>query len=453
MTFQTNFPLGPTKLPYVTVSAKGMSNGLSDIPNDGFDFGPDTMLGTSLKGLYGPPYSTTLGIQEAVNYAIANAEYNSSFNTTTTPKIQFLAEIYRPTGTVTIPPNTNIQYLTIEGIAEATQFDLTDIPAGQYFFNISNIQYLYLFTFGGFRYGSGSSTGAGGVLTETKPSGYRPYHAIAPRTNGFAQYSVNISITPTSATNLIFSNCNGTWDFAQGWFVGGTSSSSRLNHVVFLNSGSLFTLDYIKNATFIGTHSAIVNLYDVYKASFIGCHNVSLGLNNNIASLDIIASETCCGYNTLNFNANLTIGELLIDGLTYIPNGLNASLYSNPNGYTVSIGNYHIRNFVNQDPTYTFNGAPGEPGAPLSSYVTAPTTPSVPASGTAVENNNMYAVEIYLNGGAVTQVQRTTPNGTAYTVFTSSTAVALAGLTVRLEPGDTITLTYTTAPTWTWVPA
>ena len=68
MTFQTNFPLQPTKLPYVTVSAKGISNGLSDIPNDGFDFGPDTMLNATSKGQYGPPYSYTSGIQEAINY-------------------------------------------------------------------------------------------------------------------------------------------------------------------------------------------------------------------------------------------------------------------------------------------------------------------------------------------------------------------------------------------------
>ena len=68
MTFQTNFPLYPTKLPSITVSAKGMSNGLSDIPNDGADFGPDTLLGTSSKGLYGPPYTQTSGIQEAYNY-------------------------------------------------------------------------------------------------------------------------------------------------------------------------------------------------------------------------------------------------------------------------------------------------------------------------------------------------------------------------------------------------
>ncbi|MEM3860041.1 MAG: hypothetical protein QW478_11680 [Candidatus Micrarchaeaceae archaeon] len=46
--------------PYVTVSAKGISNGLSSIPNDGADFGPDT-LGTQ-----------TSGIQEAINYVFGN---------------------------------------------------------------------------------------------------------------------------------------------------------------------------------------------------------------------------------------------------------------------------------------------------------------------------------------------------------------------------------------------
>jgi len=68
MTFQTNFPLYPTKLPSIYVSSKGISNGLSDIPNDGFDFGPDTMLGASSPDQYGPPYTQTSGIQEAYNY-------------------------------------------------------------------------------------------------------------------------------------------------------------------------------------------------------------------------------------------------------------------------------------------------------------------------------------------------------------------------------------------------
>ncbi|MEM3862392.1 MAG: hypothetical protein QW203_07940, partial [Thermoplasmatales archaeon] len=54
--------------PYITVSAKGISNGLSNIPNDGADFGPDTLLGASSPNQYGPPYTQTSGIQEAINY-------------------------------------------------------------------------------------------------------------------------------------------------------------------------------------------------------------------------------------------------------------------------------------------------------------------------------------------------------------------------------------------------
>ena len=91
------------------------------------------------------------------------------------------------------------------------------------------------------------------------------------------------------------------------------------------------------------------------------------------------------------------------------------------------------------------------PGNPNNIFL-QPTTPSVPASGTALQNQYPYPVEVYLNGGAVTQVTRTV-NGTNYTVFSSSSAVALSGLTIRLEAGDSITLTYTTAPTWVWAPA
>ncbi|MEM3862254.1 MAG: hypothetical protein QW203_07225, partial [Thermoplasmatales archaeon] len=58
--------------PYVIVSPKGISNGLSNIPNDGADFGPDTLLGASSPNQYGPPYTQTSGIQEAGNCLIAN---------------------------------------------------------------------------------------------------------------------------------------------------------------------------------------------------------------------------------------------------------------------------------------------------------------------------------------------------------------------------------------------
>ena len=49
------------------VSAKGIVNGLSVLPNDGQDWGPDTTLGATAKGQYGSPYTQTCGIQEPID--------------------------------------------------------------------------------------------------------------------------------------------------------------------------------------------------------------------------------------------------------------------------------------------------------------------------------------------------------------------------------------------------
>ena len=58
--------------PYVTVSSKGIVNGLSRYPNDGADFGPDTTKGATSIGQIGSPYTQTSGIQESVNYVFSN---------------------------------------------------------------------------------------------------------------------------------------------------------------------------------------------------------------------------------------------------------------------------------------------------------------------------------------------------------------------------------------------
>jgi len=67
------------------------------------------------------------------------------------------------------------------------------------------------------------------------------------------------------------------------------------------------------------------------------------------------------------------------------------------------------------------------------------TAPAVPASGTALANPFYGTVRVFVSGGTVSAIA---VNGTA-TGLTS-------GLVV-LGPGDTITLTYTAAPTWVWM--
>ena len=58
--------------PEITVSARGIANGRSVYLNDGADFGPDTKLGATTLGQYGPPYTTTDGIQEMFDFAFNN---------------------------------------------------------------------------------------------------------------------------------------------------------------------------------------------------------------------------------------------------------------------------------------------------------------------------------------------------------------------------------------------
>ena len=66
------------------------------------------------------------------------------------------------------------------------------------------------------------------------------------------------------------------------------------------------------------------------------------------------------------------------------------------------------------------------------------TAPAVPATTVALHNPYCRTVDVYVNGGTVTVI-----------AINGSTTGAIAGL-FRLRPNETITLTYTAAPTWTW---
>jgi len=147
-------------------------------------------------------------------------------------------------------------------------------------------------------------------------------------------------------------------------------------------------------------------------------------------------------------------------GLLY--GGSSSSPVSWPNWPAVEItDNIIVSGTINQ-----FIGLPGSgnnpgyiTGSPLvarnygiSAIYPTVSTPSVPSSGTAQSNTYPYPIDVYISGGSATAVQ-VTRQGSTYTVWSSSTATAIPPLLVRLEPGDSIAITYSTAPSWTWVPA
>ena len=96
------------------VSSKGIANGLSVLPNDGQDWGPDTMLGATAPGQYGSPYTETLGIQEGYNSL--HTVYNS------------VTQTYIKQGTVHLLPGTYDTYAAIS-ISSAGQTAIIGEPA------------------------------------------------------------------------------------------------------------------------------------------------------------------------------------------------------------------------------------------------------------------------------------------------------------------------------------
>ena len=130
------------------------------------------------------------------------------------------------------------------------------------------------------------------------------------------------------------------------------------------------------------------------------------------------------------YNVQTTTSNVVIDILNFSNASGIAPAFSNSSGSIIRVDHF-----------MSSGGAP---------YIPVPTTPSVPASGTAQQNTNPYAVKVYVTGGALTEIQITI-NGTAYTVYSNSTASAVyEGFTLPI--GASITLTYSTAPTWEWVP-
>lgn len=110
--------------------------------------------------------------------------------------------------------------------------------------------------------------------------------------------------------------------------------------------------------------------------------------------------------------------------------GSGPNYYLNNNIVEVSTDAIHI---INATPTSVIRG--NSNWNPRGKSVTQP---AVPASGTAQTNNTTCDCDVFVNGGAVSQVSI---GGNA----TGQTQGAF-----RVPVGQTITLTYTTAPTWNW---
>ena len=466
--------------PYITVSSKGIANGLSRYPNDGADFGPDTTLGATAPGQYGGTYTETVGIKEAVSYV-----FNQNGG-----KVVLKAGIYSISSTsvnkygnlINIPTNpatngvsnSNVISISIEGEASGMPWFETSVtnnksgviiyvtstaptpPTGYYASifgvdpNPSNPRYinnisLYMDSI---------------VIMQDTPASWASYNfqfCQSLRIGGIKAQVSDATVTDlptnTNAVGVIspMSYTNGILGvevIVIGHYAGilqGTSMNILRVGVFYCNVAIGGQISNPPSETNYLGHPSIITLADLQEcANYLGNSEFPLfGLS--VTALEIMQLNISDGASTSKFATSSYI---------YAP----ATLPSGESYEQVIVGywmnyvsaNINIQDYITNQPLakikiFRF-------GTYSNTYGTSITTPSVPASATAQENTNPYAVNVYIYGGDVTEIEitKTLANNT-FTVFSSSTAIAMSGQVYKLNPGDSITVTYSTAPTWEWL--
>ncbi|MEM3193133.1 MAG: hypothetical protein QXZ36_07420 [Thermoproteota archaeon] len=426
--------------PYITVSAKGISNGLSNIINDGADFGPDT------------PGTITSGIQEAINYLVSLG-YGGKMELMAGT---FIVNQATPTyvlgnfaSSVFTIPDTFAGTIEIVGQgtsnsdvvgSNATEIDCSGMPAfgttgeaavfstpsGALPNGVFRIRDLAIFT----------PTNVGGILFIT--------------INTFA--AENIYIQHTHGSNYP-TNPNTYGIRSNGWL----NNSSWINQVVvsgfiygyvidhsFFNAGILFAIN-CGSAVFLisGVNTNSVGGY----IAFLSCAACTYGVETSITGgtlngPHLVISKYSMYIQSGHLPPQYTYDFYNTSSPSYFPyiHVIDANVIS-------SLGTSYAWQF----PTY--NDATGliidkveGAQAPLIQGFSV-TTPAFPSSGTAVKNTNPFPVRIYLlTLGGATAVSITDPSGTS-----KSLAAPAAGNEYTLDPGASITFTWSsTSPTWLW---
>ena len=125
-------------VPELTVSAKGVANGLSTEYNDGYDFGPDTYDPTSTAT---PPYTQTSGIQEAINYVFNKGMGSGTvYGATSFGRIKLKSGIFDVSDNIVMPSHVSLigsgmAYSTIRYLGTGQAIQIPDVNNSISYFN------------------------------------------------------------------------------------------------------------------------------------------------------------------------------------------------------------------------------------------------------------------------------------------------------------------------------
>ena len=476
--------------PYITVSAKGIVNGLSRYPNDGADFGPDTTKGATAPGQYGSPYTLTTGIQESINYLFPlggghikltggafvidpstpwlNTGYGNDANDAGGTTLYCLINL----------PSTLADTVTvynIEGVNGMSSTGTTGFADWNASLSLGDtVIDAHLVSVPSGASGTDGYVIFGQVLPSGMSAGTPLNTSVIMRNMFFLKPSIDVGSVNIGGMNTALEYLS---SFTYGMEDSQRPASPTVQSVDFTCSG-------------YGANSAWANMLNSqgsYIAFVFGDGTAAGQLHANmcITILRAIVGSHTASIQHLGFNG--CGSGILVDsggvgaylhiskygGEDYGYEGNNAGDTTSPqpmsdvwfNGVGSSLA---LPTFIKIDVfDVAYDNAPNNPRAPNIAYMPASgafidigtvdavadlSTPSVPASGTAIQNTNPYAVDIYIYGGTVTEIQiKKNGASSATTVLSNSTGLALSGQLFTLKSLDSITLTYTTAPTWEWL--
>lgn len=210
--------------------------------------------------------------------------------------------------------------------------------------------------------------------------------------------------------------------------VGGVSTAFEIEPLLIANNsieGQIQGLVLKRQTGSLGQVSALSvtgNEFFVASSSIVFSAD---GANKWVSGFSVTGNTAICNVNSSEIFA--------LDGCQngiVAANSLNGS--SSVTGATAVVVGSHTANVL-------------QSGNPISSNISLPAvvTPSVPASGTPITNTNPYPVLVNIYGGTGTLVAI---NGN--TIFSQGATYIFVNEV--LNPGDTISITYTSTPPWVW---
>lgn len=224
----------------------------------------------------------------------------------------------------------------------------------------------------------------------------------------------------------LFGDCQLEYQFAEidSSTIGPVSINNSTDNVVaWMGLSGCYVYDGATPCISSGTNLSNIRLENCYliaqaQASFI---------NGNLPSGDVVHASSCFFLvPSANTNSPVTIATLSGSGVLILEN----SRGSIPGGQTLnafeSVGGGSVI------PAMRNLQAVNLPSQQLAA-------PAIPATGTALTNDFGVPARVFVAGGTVTNIA------------VSGVDTGLTSGMVMVAPGETIALTYTAAPTWTWL--